>query len=60
MKRKILKIVPVIVLCFFAACVFAGCKGCTEKHVHEYGDWTIVREADCETDGLKTRACNGC
>ena len=57
MKRKILQLVPVLVLCLIAACVFASC---TKKHVHEYGDWTIVREADCETDGLKTRACNGC
>lgn len=60
MKRKILKLVLAGVLCFFAACVFASCKGCNKKHVHEYGEWTIVREADCETVGLKTRACNGC
>ena len=57
MKRKILQLVPVLVLCLIAACVFASC---TKKHVHEYGDWTIVSEANCETDGLKTRACNGC
>lgn len=52
-----MQLVPVIVLCFFAACVFASC---TKKHLHEYGDWTIVREADCETVGLQTCACNGC
>ena len=57
MKRKILQLVPVLVLCLIAACVFANC---TKKHVHKYGDWTIVSEANCETDGLKTRACNGC
>lgn len=60
MKRKILKIAFIVSLCFVAACVFASCGCGTKKHTHEYGEWTITREADCETDGLKTRACNGC
>ena len=60
MKRKILIIAFIVSLCFVAACVFASCGRGAKKHTHEYGEWTITREADCETDGLKTRACNGC
>lgn len=32
----------------------AGCKPESE-HVHNYGEWTIVREATCGEKGLKEK-----
>ena len=50
-------VLPIIVLCIIAVCVFASC---TKKHVHDYGDWTVAKEATCEAEGLRTRKCVGC
>lgn len=47
-------------MCIIAVCVFASCNKKPQEHVHEYGEWAVVREATCESDGLKERACNGC
>lgn len=27
------------------------------NHVHEYGEWTVTKEASCVTTGIQTRAC---
>ena len=32
----------------------------TTKHTHKYGDWTVTKEATCETDGSQERTCTIC
>lgn len=44
----------------FAAIAFTGCKAeeiPAPPHVHGYGDWITVREADCEKAGERKRSC---
>jgi len=58
MKKRLLCIVTVLVLCAVAVCVFAGCK---KKHkTHDFGEWQVTQPATCETDGIRTRSCTGC
>ena len=38
------------------AVMAAGCKPESE-HTHEYGEWTIVREATCGEKGMKEKTC---
>lgn len=40
----------------------ASCGGASFVIVcdHAWSDWTVVSEADCENDGLKTRTCSKC
>ncbi len=59
-RKRLQSILLVTVLCIIAVCVFASCNKKPQEHVHEYGEWAVVREATCESDGLKERACNGC
>ena len=59
-RKRLQSILLVTVLCIIAVCVFASCNKKQQEHVHEYGEWAVVREATCESDGLKERTCNGC
>ena len=56
MKRKLTSIVFILVLCVLVACVVVGCK----KHAHDFGEWTVTKEATCIDSGLRTRSCSGC
>ena len=31
-----------------------------KDHEHQFGEWTIVQEADCTNTGLKVRECKEC
>ena len=31
--------------------------GCNETHTHNFGEWTVTKEASCLEDGSRTRAC---
>ncbi|MDD7158028.1 MAG: hypothetical protein PUH99_03415 [Firmicutes bacterium] len=48
----------VIALGMLFAVTAAGCKPDTERHVHEYGEWIVVKEATCGEDGLKEKTCS--
>lgn len=44
-------------LCFLLlAALLLSLVGCT--HEHEFGEWTVTREATCTEDGLKERSCS--
>lgn len=49
MKEPLSAIFSVLVFLFS----FAGC-GCQKMHTHEFGEWTIVRQATCEESGTKS------
>ena len=34
--------------------VFSSCK----KHTHEYGEWSVLKEATCTEEGVKERLCS--
>ncbi len=46
-KEPLSAIFPVLVFRFSFA-------GCGESHMHELGEWTIVRQATCEESGTKS------
>ncbi len=48
----------VIALGMLFAVTASGCKPDTERHVHEYGEWIVVKEATCGEDGLKEKTCS--
>ena len=42
---------------------YEECTMCHEKanaEAHEFGDWTVVKEADYGVKGERTRSCSGC
>ena len=45
-----------ICLCIFALSIVLLMTSC-QKHTHEFGAWTTVREATCTADGEQTRTC---
>ena len=57
MKKRLTNILLALALLSVAVCVFASCG---KKHTHSFGEWTVVKQATCETDGVKTRKCSGC
>lgn len=46
-KKLLIAIFPVLVFLFSFA-------RCGESHMHELGEWTIVRQATCEESGTKS------
>lgn len=54
-RRKWTAILLAAGMIFAVAAV--GCKPESE-HTHEYGEWTIVREATCGEKGLKEKTCS--
>lgn len=32
----------------------------TPVHIHDYGDWTVLKEPDCTTPGERERTCRSC
>ena len=49
-KRTSILLAVLIIMCF-AACGM-------QPHVHEFGEWEIVKEANCGEAGVKERACS--
>ena len=43
----------ILILCV----VFFSLTACSKKHEHEYGDWSITKEATCLEVGVKQRSC---
>ena len=56
MKRKPTSIVFILVLCILVLCAVVGCS---KKHSHDYGEWTVTTEPTCEAEGERTRLCSG-
>jgi len=57
MKKSLVNVITILILCAIFICAMVGCY---ENHTHKYGEWTVVQEPTCETDGLKVRSCSGC
>ncbi|HBF14544.1 MAG TPA: hypothetical protein DDW30_02450, partial [Clostridiales bacterium] len=50
------------ILCAVAAllCVL-GLSACKKKgHVHEWGEWEVIKEPTCSEEGKRMRTCSGC
>ena len=56
MKAKRLIIFITVSLLFCLTLLLASCGECT----HDYGEWSVEKEATCTEDGLKTRSCKKC
>ncbi|MBQ9691621.1 MAG: leucine-rich repeat protein [Clostridia bacterium] len=48
----------IFVLLFACICLFSAFTACAEEHVHEYGEWAVTKEAECEGLGTKERLCS--
>ena len=46
------------VLLFACICLSLSITACAENHIHEYGEWTVTQEAECEKQGTKERLCS--
>ena len=53
--KKFAAIVVALGMLFAAAA--SGCETQT-SHVHEYGEWTVVKAATCGEDGIKEKICS--
>ena len=58
MKKTVISIIGITLMLFaFTACqpryIFV-------PHVHAFGEWTIIKEATCTDEGVKTRTCKLC
>lgn len=53
-----LAIAAVSVVAAIAIVVGGLGKNNEEVHIHSYGEWSVVKEATCETNGIKERFCN--
>ena len=47
----------VVALGILFAVAASGCETKT-AHVHEYGEWTVVKAATCGEDGIKEKICS--
>ncbi len=56
--KRIVRNFAVIAFCFTVASSFALLSAC--KCRHEWSNWTVSKEAACETEGEKTRSCYKC
>ncbi len=58
MKKTVISIIGITLMLFaFTACqpryIFM-------PHVHAFGEWTIIKDATCTEEGVKTRTCRLC
>ena len=54
---KFAAIIAVIgIMAVFAACD-NGDSGTTSAHAHQWGAWTVTKDATCTTAGSRTRTC---
>ena len=56
MLRKIA--IPVLLLMVLSLCVVLS--SCKKECAHEYGDWTVTKEATCTENGEQVRTCALC
>ena len=57
MKKRNKLIVLLILILFPITTILSSCSdGCN----HQFSNWTVVKDAGCETAGLKTKTCSLC
>ncbi len=54
MKKGLLLSLFVIVMLSFTACLLPT----VTAHAHEYGEWSVTKEASCSIEGERTRSCS--
>ena len=60
---NLMKRILVLLLASMMLFAFVACDDNTPTpapHEHEFGEWTITKEATCTEEGVKTRTCKGC
>ena len=58
MKRLLVLLLASMMLFAFVAC--DDNTPTPAPHEHEFGEWTITKEATCTEEGVRTRTCKGC
>ena len=59
--KKIITFLAVIIILLFCLCACGTESGETTTdaaHIHAYGEWQTVREADCVNAGKRERTCS--
>ena len=62
-EMNLMKRLLVLLLASMMLFAFVACDDNTPTpapHEHEFGEWTITKEATCTEEGVKTRTCKGC
>ena len=62
-EMNLMKRILVLLLASMMLFAFVACDDNTPTpapHEHEFGEWTITKEATCTEEGVKTRTCKGC
>lgn len=57
---KMLKKVLIPVLLITALMLTFALTSCKKECAHEYGEWTVTKEATCTEDGEQERTCSSC
>lgn len=53
------KLLFVIALMLSIACMFASCNSIANSfHTHSYGEWVVVKDAICTSEGIRERICS--
>ena len=47
-----------LVVIVFSLLALAGCDIFETEHTHEYGEWTVIKEASCTEDGVRVKCCS--
>ena len=56
MKRIFsLALISTIVMCMM---MLSGCSIFETEHTHEFGEWTVEKDASCTEDGVRIRSCS--
>lgn len=56
MKKFLMLLLLMLAICALAACGEKEDDGCD----HEYSEWEIIQEADCQNEAVKARTCEEC
>ena len=52
------KLLVLAALIIASLCLLASCGGQKDDHTHEFGEWSVTKNATCTEDGIKTRYCS--
>ena len=56
MKKSVVASMICLLMVLFAVCGLSACSDCS----HEFGQWTVTKEAGCEFMGMQERVCSEC
>ena len=54
-NKKLLAAIVAVTMSATTAAAFSGCN--TDKHKHDYTDWTVTTPATCTEEGVETGTC---